>query len=422
MHKLLGAIILTLALLSPLNAQVNYHTISVYLDCRGCNESFIQSEISFVNFVRDQTLAEVHLLITYQGTGGGGRQYTLEFIDQNEISGSNSTLSLVSPESDTEEERRNKLTRYIKLGLVSYMTKSDMLSNLDLVYEKSSGTPIITPQHDPWNNWIIEFGGDTRFSGEETKYSIDLNGYTKARRITENWKTSFEYYQHYKIRSYTTTEYQEISPGDSADVQVTSRYTIKKSNFFGLIGKSLSDHWSVGVYSRLHTSTQDNFDLSIGATPAIEFSLFPYDEFTRREVTFRYGLFASYNDYSEETIFNKTSEFLYRNELNINAEFTQPWGGIEGGINANAYLHDMSKNRLQFDARLDMRIFRGFTVFMSGRYSVINDQLSLPLGDASSEEVLLNLRSQSTSYNFGGSLGLSITFGSIYNNAINPRL
>tara|TARA_R110002096_G_scaffold170131_6_gene342208 strand:+ start:490 stop:1758 length:1269 start_codon:yes stop_codon:yes gene_type:complete len=422
MHKILGAIFFSLALLPTLNAQVNNHTISVYLDCRGCSESFIQSEISFVNFVRDQALAEVHLLITNQRTGGGGRQYTLEFIGQNEISGINSTLSLNSPESDTEEERRNKLTRYIKLGFVSYLSDSEMLSNLDLVYKRPTGKPITTPEYDPWNNWIIEFGGDTRFSGEETKYSLDLNGYTKARRITENWKTSFEYYQHYKIRSYTTSEFQEITPGDSADVQVTNRYTIKKSNFFGLIGKSLTDHWSIGVYSRLHTSTQDNFDLSIGATPAIEFSLFPYDEFTRREVTFRLGLLTSYNDYAEETIFNETSEVLFKNELEINAEFTQPWGGIEGGIDVNAYLHDLSKNRFEFNARLDMRVFRGFTVFMSGRYSVINDQLSLPLGDASSEEVLLNLRSQSTSYNYGGSVGFSITFGSIYNNAINPRL
>ncbi len=422
MHKILGAIFFSLTLLPTLNAQVNNHTISVYLDCRGCSESFIQSEISFVNFVRDQALAEVHLLITNQRTGGGGRQYTLEFIGQNEISGINSTLSLNSPESDTEEERRNKLTRYIKLGFVSYLSDSEMLSNLDLVYKRPTGKPITTPEYDPWNNWIIEFGGDTRFSGEETKYSLDLNGYTKARRITENWKTSFEYYQHYKIRSYTTSEFQEITPGDSADVQVTNRYTIKKSNFFGLIGKSLTDHWSIGVYSRLHTSTQDNFDLSIGATPAIEFSLFPYDEFTRREVTFRLGLLTSYNDYAEETIFNETSEVLFKNELEINAEFTQPWGGIEGGIDVNAYLHDLSKNRFEFNARLDMRVFRGFTVFMSGRYSVINDQLSLPLGDASSEEVLLNLRSQSTSYNYGGSVGFSITFGSIYNNAINPRL
>ena len=361
MHKILGAIFFSLALLPTLNAQVNNHTISVYLDCRGCSESFIQSEISFVNFVRDQALAEVHLLITNQRTGGGGRQYTLEFIGQNEISGINSTLSLNSPESDTEEERRNKLTRYIKLGFVSYLSDSEMLSNLDLVYKRPTGKPITTPEYDPWNNWIIEFGGDTRFSGEETKYSLDLNGYTKARRITENWKTSFEYYQHYKIRSYTTSEFQEITPGDSADVQVTNRYTIKKSNFFGLIGKSLTDHWSIGVYSRLHTSTQDNFDLSIGATPAIEFSLFPYDEFTRREVTFRLGLLTSYNDYAEETIFNETSEVLFKNELEINAEFTQPWGGIEGGIDVNAYLHDLSKNRFEFNARLDMRVFRGFT-------------------------------------------------------------
>jgi hypothetical protein len=163
-------------------------------------------------------------------------------------------------------------------------------------------------------------------------------------------------------------------------------------------------------------------DLKIGATPAIEYSLYPYSAFNRKKIIFRYGVLAQQNFYSDTTIFNKTEEFLFRQELTIDAEFTQPWGGIDGRIQAGNYLHDFSKNRLDFDFRINMRVSRLFSFNVSTRYSVINDQLSIPAGDLSDAERLLNLRNQATSYNFGASFGFELNFGSIYDNVVNPRL
>jgi hypothetical protein len=52
---------------------------------------------------------------------------------------------------------------------------------------------------------------------------------------------------------------------------------------------------------------------------------------------------------------------------------------------------------------------------------MIHDQLGLPKGGASTEEILLQTKRLSTQYTYYSSFGLSYTFGSIYNNVVNPR-
>lgn len=423
MHRLLVLVLFSLLISSSISAQQNNETITAFIDCRGCDESFVQTEIGFVNFVRDQADAEVHIFVVRQFTGSGGREFTIEFIGQGELDGQEERLVFISPESDTEEERRNKLVSHIKLGLVSYLVDKDIFNRLNLVFDESIVVePTKAPEDDPWNNWIFGIDGNTNFSGEESQQRLNLNGSLRARRITENWKTDFRYRHNYNRRTFVTTEEQEVAPGDTAEVEVTDVFTVEDQNLFGLVAKSINQHWSVGFYTSIRSSTQDNIDFRFGIAPTVEYSLFPYSEFTRREVTFRYGITMASLDYTETTIFGENEELLFQQEFRIDTEFTQPWGGIEGGINAETYLHDFSKNNLRFDARLNMRVFRGLSVFFSGRYSLINDQLSLPAGDSTDEDVLLNLRNQATSYSFGGSVGIEITFGSIYNNVINPRL
>jgi len=51
----------------------------------------------------------------------------------------------------------------------------------------------------------------------------------------------------------------------------------------------------------------------------------------------------------------------------------------------------------------------------------VHNQISLPRGEASLEDVLLRRKMQATEYQFSTSFGLTYTFGSIYNNVVNPR-
>jgi hypothetical protein len=58
---------------------------------------------------------------------------------------------------------------------------------------------------------------------------------------------------------------------------------------------------------------------------------------------------------------------------------------------------------------------------ISGGIAHINDQVNLKKGDISEADRLLELRELSTQYRIQGGIGLTYTFGSIYNNVVNPR-
>lgn len=397
-------------------------TLSVYLDCRGCNSTFIRSEINFINFVRDQSDAKVHLIITRQGTGSGGTQYTLNFLGQDELESRSTEYTYTSYDSDTDEEERNGLVRYIKLGFVSFLTELDALDGLDVSFTGLNTAIENLQDNDPWNSWIFELGGNSWFSGEESQNEINLRGRIRIRRTTEKMKIRLNYDQNYDRELYRNDS-TRIDPITSEPVTVTfdEIYTTESSGVFGLVAWSLNDHWSVGTYFNGGKSSRDNIDLRYGATPSIEYSFYPYREYARREVTLRYGILTSFYDYTQTTIFGKNSEVLARQELAFNMDYTKPWGSIEARINGRHYLHDFSKNRLNMNFEIDMRIVRGFFISFETGYAIINDQLSLSAEGVTDKEAIANTRQQATSFEFWGSIGFEITFGSIYDNVVNTR-
>jgi hypothetical protein len=79
----------------------------VYLDCSWyCDTDYLRTEMKWVNWVRDQADAQVHVLVTRQGTGGGGGQFKLNFIGLKEREGKSDTLTYVSSQNDSEDEVR----------------------------------------------------------------------------------------------------------------------------------------------------------------------------------------------------------------------------------------------------------------------------------------------------------------------------
>jgi hypothetical protein len=68
------------------------------------------------------------------------------------------------------------------------------------------------------------------------------------------------------------------------------------------------------------------------------------------------------------------------------------------------------------------RLFRGFSVNLSGRYQKVRDQIYLPKEDLSEEDILLGRRRLPTTSQVEFRIGLSYSFGSIFNNAVNERL
>jgi len=68
-----------------------------------------------------------------------------------------------------------------------------------------------------------------------------------------------------------------------------------------------------------------------------------------------------------------------------------------------------------------IRVFKGLSLTLNLEAARINDQLNLRKGELSEAERLLRLREQATGYEVQTGIGLSYTFGSIYNNIVNPR-
>src|SRR5688572_27245869 len=53
-----------------------------FRDCQAnaCDDDFLLTELTWLNFVRERTLAIVHVLATSQSTGSGGTELTVAFI------------------------------------------------------------------------------------------------------------------------------------------------------------------------------------------------------------------------------------------------------------------------------------------------------------------------------------------------------
>src|SRR5512136_3448695 len=75
--------------------------LKVFLDCDSCDLEYIKTEITFVNYVRDRLEAQVHILISTQSTGGGGTEYTLTFIGQNDLKDVKDVQKYYSVKTDT---------------------------------------------------------------------------------------------------------------------------------------------------------------------------------------------------------------------------------------------------------------------------------------------------------------------------------
>ena len=79
--------------------------------------SFIRTEINIVDFYLDRLAADLHILITEQRTGSGGRQYQMIFFGQNRFKNQVDTLQFSTEPNLTEFESRDVFIKYLKLDL-----------------------------------------------------------------------------------------------------------------------------------------------------------------------------------------------------------------------------------------------------------------------------------------------------------------
>jgi hypothetical protein len=421
MRKWLGAGYIVCALAAALPAAAAAQALSemepvelveaprVYLDCTRCDEAHIRSEVTFVNHVREAAAAQVHVLITDQPTGGGGRLYTLAFIGRNSFAGLDHTLTYTERQAQSPAEVRDGLTSMLKLGLVPYAARTGLAEHLELRFRGVGGQSAQVVS-DRWHNWTFEVYGGGNVNTESTQDVWNARYGFYANRVTPDWKV--------RLRPYFNHNARTIRRADAEDIRINQ----VRHGFESYVIRSIGPHMGAGFFADYTTHTLDNIQHGATLTPALEYSVFPYSEATRRSITFTYRVGYELVDYIEETIFEKTEEALLSHSLRAAVQARQPWGSVSGGMSGLAYLHDSQYHRLTFNSNVSFRLGGGVSLNVGGHYQRINDQLSLPRGSASIEDILLQRRRLATSYRAAGNVGLSYTFGSIFSNVVNPRL
>ncbi|MEE1974327.1 hypothetical protein, partial [Maribacter flavus] len=84
-------------------------------------------------------------------------------------------------------------------------------------------------------------------------------------------------------------------------------------------------------------------------------------------------------------------------------------------VSFNQFLNDTSLYALNFFIGTRIRLFKGFNFNVGGSYSITRNQVNLPGGDLSLEELLLQQQQLQSGYNYFVNVGFSYAFGSIYN-------
>lgn len=379
--------------------------LKVYLDCPDCDSGFVQTEISYVDFVRDRLTADVHVLIAHLPTAGGGERYSVECIGAGRFDGMRDTLEVVTDQTDAEDGVRRKIVHAVSLGLIRFSARTALAPQLTVTYTPPAA-PVMTA--DPWKHWIIQLSTNFWINGERDYHSLSLTSNLSIRRVTEMNKIKVSVWNEYRESKYDYGFVKTLSAARGNGV---------KSSFV----HGLSEHWSTAVSGSVFDDSYANTDADVSMTAAVEFSILPYSECTRRQLRLDYSFVSDYVDYGEETIYGKTFQWLQSNDYAVEVEFIQPWGSVSGSLSLSHYLHDFARNRVELYTVLSLRLVRGLAFEGSVLYSRIHDQLSLAKGDASQEDVLLRRRELETNYSFWITIGLSYSLGSIYSPVVNPR-
>ena len=384
---------------------VRDHAIRIFVDCYRCDMNYIRREIPYVNYVRDVKEAQVYILETSQETGSGGKQFTFFFEGQENFSGMHDTLIYATSPDDTDEIERQGRTQMLKMGLMRFVARTPLQNEINISARSDLEQDEVI---DKWNNWVFELRTSPRFRGEDSYSDFSIWNSVRAVKITNEWKIEADYDHSYNITKYIHDD--------------TLHTKIKSSNRLdNLIVKSFGEHWSAGIRMDLNSSTFKNQYFNLDFLPSVEYNIFPYSQSTQRQLRLMYSVGNSFNIYNDTTIYDKIRENLYLQQLRVAFEVKDKWGSVNVSLSAANYFHDFSKNRVDLFGFIEVRIIKGLSVRLYGGVSRINDQLSLAKEELSEADILLRLSELETSYQVNGSVSLTYTFGSIYNNIVNPR-
>jgi hypothetical protein len=188
MKRILTAVLLIVFCINSFgqDAQVKSDTLrkdalNVFMDAT----DFIKKEIPYVNYVRDIKDAGVYIISTSQRTGSGGTEYTYFLVGQHDYDGMRDTVTFVTTPDETEDGKRAKDVRTLKMGLMRYVAKTPLSKYMNISFSEPLSE---TVSSDKWDSWVFRTSMDGFLNGQKSYESTQLFGNLSANRITQDWK------------------------------------------------------------------------------------------------------------------------------------------------------------------------------------------------------------------------------------------
>ncbi len=393
--------------------------LQVFFDCDGqqCNrdQTFFRTEITWVDWVRDQEDSDVHIIITSQPTASGGSEFQIDYLGRRVLEGVLDRMTFTSLGTDVEEEALDGLTTALAIGLARYAAFAGYSRAIAFEIlrtgQRDPDARVRAPQDvdDPWNLWVFEVGANGNLRGTDTRDTENISGNVNVSRVAPTWKWNFGGSWNRRVNETLLSDGTTFS-----STQVGWRAGSQTAY-------AVAAHWSLGLNTSVAKIPRDNQKLRVRVTPALEYSVFPYEDATRRSLTAQYSAGPVYRDYKETTIFGEQEETRYEESIQLRYSQREPWGDGSASVTATHILDDIAKHNVVLRGELSLKIVRGLRLNTSANASWVTDQIYISAGGATDEEILLNLRTRVSDFNYGVSFGFSYRFGSIYNNVVNNR-
>jgi len=389
-----------------LSAQNTEDKVKIFYDCQAnfCETTYVKQNLSGVSFVRDRNFADVHIILLTERNGSGGYKFHLNFIGQNKFKDLQQKYDFSVSSDATREVIRQKLLQYLKLGLVSFWYNKGLGDKLtvDLKEQHKQKT------EDKWHHWVFKIGGNVWLNGNSNQSNRNLNTYAKATKVDTMNKFSLRLSYNNGRNQYIFNQQKIISEQEYFSLDLYQIWGINQ-------------HWSYGVFGNFARSKYSNYDKSFRAYAGLEYNFFPYKESANKSLVLTGKLGGIYNRYFEKTVYNKTEEYLGRAKMLLNGNLVKKWGSLYAGVEYDTYLHDLKLYAVGFNLGTNLRIAKGLDLNTNGYYGIQHDQINIAAGNLTLEQTLLAQKQLQSGYQYYFSVGLSYSFGSIYNSIVNPR-
>jgi hypothetical protein len=409
MCRLVAGLVMACVLPSSVLAQDASARLKVYLDCNNCFGDYIREEVDMVEYVRDPAEGDVHIIVSSADTAAGGVERAVALIGLGRFKGRDFNLRAISQSGDTEDTQRLRLATAITIGLLNYLATDGVQGGLTVEVEQTAKPGQAGPVTDPWNFWVMSLQGSISMAGEESSRELDLSADLGADRITDDWKITMG------------LEIEHSREDFDLDEEEPLRAIRNERDFDGLVARSLNDHWSLGGRASIDSSTFDNIAIRVFAAPAIEYNLFPYSAYTRRQLRFGYAVGPYFARYREQTLLLTFRDTMAQQQASVTLDQREPWGSLQAELEYSTFLPDLSLYSIQVEGDVNVRLARGLSLSIEGTTSRLRDQISIPRRGVTDEEILLRLRRLRSGYEYNLQIGLTYTFGSIFNTIVNPR-